>query len=248
MDRHRSLPTLLTVTLCTLAGATGLLACAGPPPLKGQEAQEPQEQREVEMTRVVFRNVSPGVEPDSFAAGPRTLYRAGLYLGRLEHPPDPETGEHMVVIVNEPHGFLLDRARGEARYIRDPGPTYAFRAPILDRSEVPPAMAVLEFGREIAFMQALGARPRETTNEDGRPVVRWEAEYEDYRMLLLADAESGLPRDLRIQKDGALAKAYRYEDYQVGLDLDPSLFVPPPGVKVLVHGPPPGASDAPPQP
>ena len=230
-DRWRRIapgPPGLATRILALGGALWAAGCATAPAAPPPDSET--------MTRVVFRNVSPGVEPDSYDALPRTLFRSGLRYGRLEHPPDPETGEHMLVVVNEPHGFLIDRSRGSALYLRDPGPSYAFRAPIVDDPGAPPLLAALEFGKEIAFMRALNAEPREARDQAGRPVGRWEADFEGYHIVLLTDPRSGLPRRIRVHTEGRLVRAIDYEDYDVFLPLDPALFVPPPGVQLVLHG------------
>jgi hypothetical protein len=213
-----------------LGALLGIAGCATGPAAPPDEAET--------MTRVVFRNVSPGVEPGSHAALPRTLFRSGLRYGRLEHPPDPSTGTHMLVVVNEPHGFLVDRSRRSALYLRDPGPSYAFRAPIVDDPDAPELLTALEFGKEIAFLRALGATPREARDDQGRAVDRWESDFEGYHIVLLSDRRSGLPREIRVRKGDTPIRAFVYDDYQVFLPLDRSLFVPPPGVQLVLHGSP----------
>src|SRR5262249_24916859 len=55
-------------------------------------------QPRLQMTKVVFRDVSPSVAAGSHAAAPRTLYRIPPTWGRMEEPKNPETGKQWVTI------------------------------------------------------------------------------------------------------------------------------------------------------
>jgi hypothetical protein len=60
-----------------------------------------------QMVKVVVRDATPGVDPGSFAAQPRTFYRLGTRYGRTEEVPDPEHGMHGLIVVSEPDAWRV---------------------------------------------------------------------------------------------------------------------------------------------
>jgi hypothetical protein len=215
-----------------------ILACA----TASSEPTEPTEPTEttettMRMLRVVFRDISPGVDAASFAGQPRTLYRVGQRYGRMEHPLDPEVGVHALVIVNEPHMWVINRASGVGRYSVDPGPSYVFRAPVLLSRRRPVditnPLRSLEFGREFEFLRAHGVTPIETQGAEGTKVDRYEVALDDFTLIVIASPGGEVPSELRILKGDDLHRAYRYDEYQRDLTADISLFLPPKGVRIL---------------
>ena len=63
------------------------------------------------MTKLIVRLESPEVPGQSFAAKPKTLYRAGTGYCRTEELPDPEHGIHGLMIINEPDVWMVNRLR-----------------------------------------------------------------------------------------------------------------------------------------
>jgi len=185
------------------------------------------------MVKLVFRSRSPGVDAASPAGQPRTLYRVGRGYGRLEHPPDPEKGTRMLVIVNEPHTWVIDLERGVGQYGRDPGPTYFFHAPVLPPPAGPDSLRSLEFGREFEFLGAHGAQPTRTVEADGSEAERYEVSFEPFKLVVLAIPGSEVPRALRIFDGAELVAAWDYDSYERDLDPDPALFRPPEGVRIF---------------
>jgi hypothetical protein len=184
------------------------------------------------MARIVYRNLSPGVEADSAASQPRTLFRVGQHFGRMDYPPDPDAGTHLVVIVNEPQVWVVDRERKTVVESRDPGPSYVFRAPVLKSAKGEPnPLILLEFGREFDFLRALGAEPAQTETADGAKADRYEVAIEDFTVVLIASPGSQIARELQIFKDGELHRAFHYDTYELDLDPDPRLFRPPQSVR-----------------
>jgi hypothetical protein len=186
------------------------------------------------MTKAVFRDCSPGVDPESYAAQPRTLYRLRPRWGRLEQPLDPESGEQLLIIVSEPHVWSVDRAAGVARYARDAGPSLVFRAPILPleelSAEVPPELRHLEFGLEAEFVAAVLQR-------SGSPVhagsgASLEVELGEFRIELARSAGPNRLEALRIYRAGALFREYRYSEH-LQLPADMNLFAPPERVQII---------------
>src|SRR5438552_18407361 len=63
---------------------------------------------ELQMTKIVFRRMSPDIAPDSFAAKPRMLYRVAYKYSRIEEPPHPEQGINFLVIISEPASWTIN--------------------------------------------------------------------------------------------------------------------------------------------
>jgi len=179
------------------------------------------------MARIVFRNLSPGVEADSAASQPHALYRVGRRVGRIEYPPNPDAGTHLVVIVNQPDVWLIDLERKTVLQSLDPDPSGVFRAPVLKSKDQPSPLPSLEFGREFDFLRAHGAVPAQTETADGAKADRYEVAIKDLTVVLIASPRSQIARELQIFKDGELHRAFHYDTYELDLELDPRVFLPP---------------------
>lgn len=108
------------------------------------------------VVKVVTTALYPGVPSDDFASKPKTLFRKGEKYGRLEELFDPETGLHILIVVNEPDAWMVNRADGTGQHIVDPGPTFRFVAPVLGGTESEHWQR-FELGCEVAFMKEVGA-------------------------------------------------------------------------------------------
>ncbi len=188
------------------------------------------------MARIVVRSAIDwrGSSPDE---KPKTLYRAGERWGRIEHPKNPKTGVHPIVIVASPDAWFVDRARKTAEHFRDPGPTYRFRAPIVERTpDLPEALEELEFGREFAFLDAHGATRRREQSDRKKADIHT-AELDGITVELSTKPDSRKPLAIVVRRDRTVLAAYRYEDYREGIRTDPKLFAPPKGIRVVPAAP-----------
>jgi hypothetical protein len=115
------------------------------------------------MTKMVVQLQSSEVPADSFAAKPKTMFRAGTQFCRVEEAPDPEHGIHGVMITNEPDAWMVNLETKSAQHMVDPGPTFNCHMPIFARlhSDLPEEEARqigrLEFGFELEFFKSQGA-------------------------------------------------------------------------------------------
>ena len=115
------------------------------------------------MTKVVVQLQSPDVPADSFAAKPKTMYRAGTQFCRIEEEPDAEHGIHGLMIINEPDAWMINLVTMTAQHFVDPGPTFNCRLQIFAREarDLPEdegkQIAGLEFGYELEFFKSKGA-------------------------------------------------------------------------------------------
>lgn len=127
-------------------------------------AQQQSESAPKTMTKLIVRLSSPEIPEGSFAAAPRTLYRAGTRYCRIEEAPDPGQGIHGLIVINEPDIWMVNLYAKNARHMVDPGPTFNCRLPIFvdvdstqAAEDLKKPLMDLEFGREIAFFRAKNA-------------------------------------------------------------------------------------------
>ena len=186
------------------------------------------------MTRVVFRQEAPDVTPDSFAAKPKTLYLWGTDRGRVEEAPDPEHQLHGLIIANGKDGWMINLYTNTATHFIDPGPTYHFYAPIVPQEKSGGRQPVKDFqiGHELEFMKSHHSGGKISLQVGGPSFLSYSCEQEGYTLQLRADPVTGLPTESAVLKDGKPIVRLIYSEYKTSLPGAPSLFQPPPGVKI----------------
>ncbi len=149
------------------------------------------------MLRIQVTNVSPDVPRDSFAAQPRTLFRAGDGFCRVDEADDATRGIHASLIVNEPDAWFVNWTDKTARHSVDPGPTFKCHLPIFatppvagHTSDVPAELATLEFGRELEFAKAQHAKTKSgPPMVADKPTVEYYLDFGDQQLTLLVDPD-----------------------------------------------------------
>ena len=167
------------------------------------------------LVKIVSSNISPDVKAGSFASKPRTVYRQGSYLARVEEVDDPVDRVHMVVIRSHSEGWTVDLRNKLARH--SVGLPEEVRVPVIP---VGP-LAALEFGHELEFMRSHGVQPKQ-----GIYLYR----QDPYQVRLVA--RSGKPTLLEASQNGKLLLRLRYDEYLSGLPANPSLFQVPAGFQM----------------
>lgn len=182
------------------------------------------------LMKVVARADIPGVPDDAFASAAKTVYRSGSRYGRIEEAYNPQTGLQLLVVVNEPHLWVVNRRDNSGEHMLDPGPTTHFRALVF-----PPELAAgdlprrLELGCEAAWLIDAGATLKRYRHESLGLVERLEYTEGGERVWLYQRA--GKPVRVEMYKDGKLAFRLNYVEYVQGLEFDPAMFTRPDGVR-----------------
>jgi hypothetical protein len=187
------------------------------------------------MTKVVVHLQSPDVPEGSFAAQPKTMYRAGTRYCRIEEMPDTEHGIHGLVVINEPDAWLINLLSKTAKYQADPGPTFNCRLPVFvsDRKSATDArdqMTGLEFGREITYFQEKGATSRPGPIFQGKSTKAYTVEIGDSQLLLFTSGTPEKPVAIARQH-GNKRDVYWYGTYEE-VPFDSKLFTKPDDIKV----------------
>jgi hypothetical protein len=125
------------------------------------------------MTHVIVQMSGTEIPADSFAAKPKTYWRASDQYCRVDEEPDPENGIHGRMVIDEPDVWIVNLGNATARHLVDPGPTFDCKLPIfaLDPEMAKSKIGELQFGRELEFFQANGAKLVEG------PKLQFEARY-----------------------------------------------------------------------
>jgi len=195
-------------------------------------AQEPPKT----MIKMVVQLQGPDVPPDSFAAKPKTIFRAGSKYCRIEELPDPEHGIHGVFIVKEPDTWMVNLADSTARHMTDPGPTFNCRLPIFAGwlSDIPKDAAkqvgALEFGRETEFFTARDAKPAKGPEMQSKQTTAYIVQFGEVTLALFTYGEPAKPLAVAI-KHGDKHDILWYSGYGE-VEFRSDLFDEPSGVKI----------------
>jgi hypothetical protein len=192
------------------------------------------------MTRMVIQLAGTDVPRDSFAAKPKTFFRAGTTYCRVEEQPDPEKGIHGLAIIHEPDIWMVNLADETARHFVDAGPTFNCRMPIFgDRlagipDEEAKQIGALEFGFEMEFFKDHGAaREQGPVLEFGgqpRQTIGYRLQFGDWMIALFTDGDPERPAGVSMFH-GDKHFTYYYSRYEQKA-FDPALFAKPDGVKI----------------
>ncbi len=197
------------------------------------------------LTRMVVRNVSPGLAAAAPGAQPRVLYRQGLLNLRTEESPDPARGQP-VVVISEPDIWMFNTATRKGQHQVDPGPEFFVHAPILPvRPDLPAALRSLEYGCELDFLKREGA-------EAARQTVPWgearatvhQVQVGEHAVSILLTERRRAPLMVAYAKAGAPVFMIRYDEFRADLTDRPALFARPDRIEFTTGQPTGGPAPA----
>lgn len=184
------------------------------------------------MMKMVVQRAGSDVQRDSFAAKPKTLYRAGTTYCRVEEQPDPANGIHGVVIINEPDMWMVNLADETARHFVDSGPSLICHMPLFgDRqSGMPQEIGELEFGREMEFFKSHGAVAQQGPILQSQQTIGYKLQFGDWEVALFTYKDPERPAAVAMFH-GDENFTYYYSGYGT-MAFDATLFAKPSGVKI----------------
>ncbi len=188
------------------------------------------------MVKVVYRIQGPSIDEGAYASMPRTIYRAGHSMGRVEESRDPDFGMHALIILNDRDVWMINQVNALGMHFTTPDPERGFRVPI-----VPSATPLqerraerFEIGRELAFMAELEVEPV-VRMEDCNHFRVYETEVDGVVLIVYCSADSGTPIRTQAWEGDELLVDIAYDVYQTDLPLDPGLFLPDSGLQITEH-------------
>ncbi len=185
------------------------------------------------LTRVVTRQVTPGLDASSPMAQPQVLWRQGWIYMRLEGAQDLARGQQPVVIVAEPDIWMANLLDRTVRHAVDPGPTFETHAPVVGGPGVPPRFAALEYGCEMAFIAANAPVPVRSMGEGAARVDVHVLNEGEHVLAIMVNSRRKQPMMVSYGRGGKPVLVVRYDEYRSGLPDRPQLFQPPAGFKMV---------------
>ena len=187
------------------------------------------------LVHIRFSDITPGIDPSSFAAKPKDLYRIGSGKMRVEEAVDAVNGIQGVTVSNEPDIWLVNLYDHTGKHVVDPGPTYFAKAPLFGKI-LPGRLVDLEFGCEGDFISANNLKPVRTEQVSGTAYDVYRLEDGSDAIELLRRPGSDTPSFARYYDKSGLQEVLRYDVYTTGLADDPKLWVPPSGIHYVDVG------------
>lgn len=181
------------------------------------------------MTKMEVVLQGPKIPSASFAAKPKTMYRAGSRYCRVEEAEDTENHIHGLMIVNEPDAWMVNLMTKTARHVVDPGPTFNCHLPIFADGSDREA-SELEFGLEMEFFEKNGASSHPGSVLQGKQTTQYQVEVGKSKLALFTYGTPERPLAVgRVRGDDG--EIYWYSGY-CGVPFDAKLFAKPEGVKI----------------
>ena len=186
------------------------------------------------MVKATLRNATPDINPNSFAAKPKTYIRLGTRYGRVEEAVDEEHGIHGLMVASEPDLWMINMLNKKGRHILDKEAPQHFHVPILAMPGDPEFLKGFELGCELEYVKSRsGGAPPQPQQLDGQTYDVYTATQGEHKIVLLVDPATGKPFSATSLKSGKVLMHVRYVDYATGLEPDLSLFVPPKDVRFV---------------
>ncbi len=155
-----------------------------------------------------------------FAKLPKVIYRYTNQYGRVEEQKNPDTGLHLLIIVDEPRLWYIDLEANYGKSMRDPGPDYNFRFPLLEGIARDEKIRALQGGCEIEQISEFAKS--ETVDYNGAPATRYRYITSGERLEFYV--RDGVPLRMELFQENIQKMAINYLDYQNDLEFDPALF------------------------
>lgn len=183
-----------------------------------------------QLVHVTITDITPGIDPASFAAQPRNYYRTGSDKMRIEEAIDAANGIHGVIVVAEPNIWMANLYDNTGKHAVDPGPTFFAKAPVFGMM-LSGKLAGFELGCEVDFIAMNSLKPLRVERVGGVSHDVYRIEDAADAIEILERSGTNTPAFARYFHQGNLAIIVRYDLYVTNLPNDSSLFLPPPNVR-----------------
>ncbi len=183
------------------------------------------------MIKMVVRLIGPEVKPRSFAAMPKTIYRAGPHYARIEDAPDARQEVQKLTIIAEPDAYSVNLIDKKGTHVIDQGGPNDLHLPVVlpfDPKHRLSNLDRLEFGDEFDFFQDAGAVKEAGPIINAKPTDAYLLKTAEGTAKLIVKSGTHVPITLSWRTKGG-TYTYEYISYEE-VPFDASLFAKPAGI------------------
>jgi hypothetical protein len=178
------------------------------------------------LVKVVVALDLPDLPRDHVARTPRTVYRYGRRMGRLEEVS--AQGVPLLIVVAKPNTWTVQRGTKIGQHVRDPSPDPVLFVPVFDDPGITSKLArTLQFGCEADWLLAAGATRARVEHATLGKIDR--LEYREGNEVVLLYLRADHPARLELLRAGRLVRALDYLEYNADLPFRAPLFQKPEG-------------------
>ena len=185
-----------------------------------------------EMTRMVVRLMGPAIRPGSFAALPKTIYRASDEYARIEDPPDARQHVQKLTVIARHDAWSANLTDKRGTHSVEHGGAGDLPIPIvlpLDPRHKLGKLDGIEFGAEYEFFEQAGAAKKHGPVINAKPTDAYELQTPEGPATLVVRAGTHRPVTLSWRTaDGVFT--YEYIEY-ADRPFDARLFAKPVGIE-----------------
>jgi hypothetical protein len=185
------------------------------------------------LVHIVTTETTPGLDPQSFDAKPKSLYREGAKHSRLEEQQDDKNMVHGLAVISEPNIWMANLYDRTGRHIIDPNPAQTTQAEVFPDDRISTKILALEFGCEADYVAANAPKADRSETIDGVTLDIHRVTDGTETVEILTKPGAVAPSFARYYRSDKLVWAIRYDLYEVGATADPDMFTAPKGVKYV---------------
>jgi len=184
------------------------------------------------MTKMVVRLSGPGIAPGSFAALPKTIFRAEDRYARIEDPPDAKQHLQKLTIIAGTEAYSINLTDHSGTHATNHGNSRDLHLPIVlpfDPKHQLGRLDQIEFGAENEFFEAAKAIKVPGPTINAKPTDAFELPAAEGSAQLVVRRATNNPIFLKWRTPEGLFQ-YEYITYE-DVPFDKSLFAKPGGVR-----------------
>lgn len=216
--------------ICPLSCLFLLALCLGSAEiLSSALAEKTPLQEKAVMTKIVFRNITPGIDKNSYESQPVTVYLYSDNFIRVQEQPDKLQGLHGLMIVRNTESWSINLLDNTANYYAVDEDLYDISIPLIPQTANDTRFEGLCYGKELVFFKD-AAVSNQTV--EGIPVQCYTMTRDGIQFDLLCKISPLRPHLLKISAGDQLLYHYVFEEYTGNLPVDMNLFELPPNIKI----------------
>jgi hypothetical protein len=182
------------------------------------------------MTKIIFRNITEGIEQYPYDSQPITVYLYGDKYIRVEEPLDELQNLHGLIIIRDSESWKINLLDNTANHDVVDDELASMAVPLIPQAAGDERFEGLCYGKEISFFKDAPSVSMQSLN--GITARRFSMIKDGLKFELFCKIEPERPYILQISEYGNVLVKYSFDEYTSDLPVDLKLFEVPSNVKI----------------